>query len=91
MCDSKQRPPRVEIGNERGFTLIEVLISIAITLVVMASVFALLTRGQRAFQREPEIATAAKRPQRARFGVSGILQAGAGLPPSSRLLPGRRR
>ena len=38
MCDSKQRPPRVEIGNERGFTLIEVLISIAITLVVMASV-----------------------------------------------------
>ena len=54
MCVSKQQPKFDE--SERGFTLIEVLISIVITLIVMSSVFAMLTQGQRAFQREPEIA-----------------------------------
>ena len=91
MCDSKQRPPRVEIGNERGFTLIEVLISIAITLVVMASVFALLTRGQRSFEREPQIADLQQNARNVLDMVSrDILQTGApACRPSSRLLPGK--
>ncbi len=42
--------------RERGFTLIEVLIAVAITMIVMASVFTLLHRGQRTFTREPEVA-----------------------------------
>ena len=41
--------------RDTGFTLIEVLIAMAITLIVMASVFALMERGQRSFRREPEV------------------------------------
>ena len=82
MCNLQQRPPCVEIENERGFTLIEVLISIFITMIVMASVFALLTRGQRSFQREPEIADLQQNARNVLDMVSrDILQAGAGLPP----------
>ena len=40
---------------ERGFSLIEVMIAVAITLAVMASVFLLLQRGQSSFRREPEV------------------------------------
>ena len=42
--------------RETGFTLIEVLIAMMITMIVMASVFALMERGQRSFRREPEVA-----------------------------------
>ena len=79
MCVSKQQPKFDE--SERGFTLIEVLISILITLIVMASVFALLTQGQRAFQREPEIADLQQSARTVLDMVSrDILQAGSGLP-----------
>jgi type II secretory pathway pseudopilin PulG len=43
------RPP------ERGFSLIEVLIALLITMMVMGSVFLLLQRGQGSFRREPEV------------------------------------
>jgi len=77
---SKQRPKFDE--SKRGFTLIEVLISIVITMIVMASVFALLTQGQRAFQREPEIADLQQSARTVLDLVSrDVLQAGAGLPP----------
>ena len=80
MCVSKQQPKFDE--SERGFTLIEVLISILITLIVMGSVFALLTQGQRAFQREPEIADLQQSARTVLEMVSrDILQAGSGLPP----------
>ena len=42
--------------SNQGFTLIEMLIALGITVVVMASVFQLLHRGQKSFQREPEVA-----------------------------------
>lgn len=42
--------------NEKGFTLVEVMISMFITLIVMAAVFGLLQRGQSTFNREPEVA-----------------------------------
>ena len=42
--------------SNQGFTLIEVLVALGITLVVMASVFELLKRGQDSFAREPEVA-----------------------------------
>jgi prepilin-type N-terminal cleavage/methylation domain-containing protein len=67
---------------ERGFTLIEVLISMAITVIVMGAVFGLLTRGQRSFQREPEVADLQQSARTALDMVTKvILQAGAGLPP----------
>ncbi|GMR21832.1 MAG: hypothetical protein BMS9Abin37_0149 [Acidobacteriota bacterium] len=80
MCVSKQQPKFDE--PERGFTLIEVLISIVITMIVMASVFALLTQGQRAFQREPEIADLQQSARTVLDMVArDVLQAGSGLPP----------
>ena len=39
-----------------GFTLIEMMIAVAITTAVMASVYLLLQKGQTSFQREPEVA-----------------------------------
>jgi prepilin-type N-terminal cleavage/methylation domain-containing protein len=40
---------------ERGFSLIELLIAIVITLIVTGSIYGLLAQGQNAFRREPEI------------------------------------
>jgi len=80
MCLSNQQPK--SDASERGFTLIEVLISIVITLIVMSSVFALLTQGQRAFEREPEIADLQQSARSVLDMVSrDVLQAGSGLPP----------
>lgn len=80
MSDARQEPIIVE--SERGFSLIEVLISMAITLIVMGAVFGLLTRGQRSFQREPEVADLQQSARAALDLVTrDILQAGAGLPP----------
>lgn len=64
-----------------GFTLVEVLISMMITLIVMSAVFALLSRGQATFEREPEIADMQQTARSALDMVSrDALQAGAGLP-----------
>ena len=68
--------------DSRGFTLIEVLISMVITIVVMGAVFGLLTRGQQSFQREPQVADLQQSARTALDMVSkDALQAGAGLPP----------
>ncbi len=40
----------------RGFSVVEILVALLITMVVMASVFMLLKKGQDSFQREPEVA-----------------------------------
>ncbi len=54
---------------ECGFTLVEVMISLMLTLTVMASVFGLLQRGSESFRREPEISDLN---QNARSGVDMI-------------------
>jgi len=65
-----------------GFTLVEVLISMLVTLIVMSAVFGLLSRGQSTFQREPEIADMQQTARAALDMVTrDALQAGAGLPP----------
>jgi prepilin-type N-terminal cleavage/methylation domain-containing protein len=80
MCDARKE--RIIVESERGFSLIEVLISMVVTLIVMAAVFGLLTRGQRSFQREPEVADLQQSARTALDLVTkDILQAGAGLPP----------
>jgi prepilin-type N-terminal cleavage/methylation domain-containing protein len=80
MCDARQK--RITADFERGFSLIEVLISIALTLIVMGAVFTLLTRGQRSFEREPEVADLQQSARTALDMVTkDILQAGSGLPP----------
>ncbi|HSF17254.1 MAG TPA: prepilin-type N-terminal cleavage/methylation domain-containing protein [Vicinamibacteria bacterium] len=46
---------RLRTHDHDGFSLIEVLVAMFVTLIVMASVFALLQKGQRSFRREPEV------------------------------------
>ncbi|MGH9321299.1 MAG: PilW family protein, partial [Vicinamibacteria bacterium] len=76
------RQERIIVAPERGFSLIEVMISMLVTMIVMAAVFGLLTRGQRSFQREPEIADLQQSARTVLDMVSkDILQTGAGLPP----------
>ncbi|HXV65130.1 MAG TPA: prepilin-type N-terminal cleavage/methylation domain-containing protein [Vicinamibacteria bacterium] len=78
---------RVQTSDERGFTLIEVLVALAVTLIVMASVMLLLQKGQRSFRREPQVTdmTAA-----ARTGVDRISQdltiAGYETPPNTAIM-----
>ncbi|MGH9463171.1 MAG: PilW family protein [Vicinamibacteria bacterium] len=68
-------------SSSAGFSLVEVLISMLITLIVMSAVFGLLSRGQATFQREPEIADMQQTARSALDMVSrDALQAGAGLP-----------
>jgi type II secretory pathway pseudopilin PulG len=43
-------------GTNRGFSVVEILIALAISMLVMASVFLLLQQGQESFRREPEVA-----------------------------------
>lgn len=80
--NSKQGLALGGASTERGFTLVEVLISMMITLIVMSAVFGLLSRGQATFQREPEIADMQQTARAALDMVTrDALQAGAGLPP----------
>ena len=58
-------------GDDRGFSLLEVLIALTITMIVMASVFMLLQKGQDSFRREPEVADMTAN---ARAGMSRISQ-----------------
>lgn len=57
--------------SPRGFSLIEVMIALLITMIVMASVFMLLDKGQDSFRREPEVTDMTAN---ARAGMSRISQ-----------------
>jgi len=79
------RPPAFNL--EHGFSLIEVLLAIMLTVIVMASVFAVLHRGQRSFEREPEVADMQ---QNARSGLARVsadlVMAGYKTPPAMAVL-----
>lgn len=64
---------------QRGFTLIEMMVSMAIMLIVLAGVFTVFNPAQGAFQSQPE---AADMQQRLRIGVTemsqNLMMAGAG-------------
>lgn len=78
-----RRTARCSKTSAHGFSLIEVLVALTITLIVMSSVFSLLTKGQRSFEREPEIA---ELQQNARAGLDAIAKdlavAGYRTPPN---------
>jgi hypothetical protein len=70
-----------------GFTLVEVMIALLLTLTVMASVFGLLHRGSESFRREPEISDLN---QNTRYGVDtmsrDLIMAGYKTPAHSAVL-----
>ncbi|MGH9459762.1 MAG: prepilin-type N-terminal cleavage/methylation domain-containing protein [Vicinamibacteria bacterium] len=58
-------------GAQKGFSLVEMMVAMLITMIVMASVFTLLQKGQTSFQREPEVA---EMNQNARYGLDLIVR-----------------
>jgi prepilin-type N-terminal cleavage/methylation domain-containing protein len=68
--------------HERGFSLIELMVAMTITLIVSGAIFGLLTAGNNAFRREPELTD---RQQNIRVAMDliarDVFNAGAGLPP----------
>ena len=69
-------------GRESGFSLIELMIAMVVTLIVTGAIFGLLSGGNSAFRREPQLAD---RQQNTRVAMSmietDIGNAGTGLPP----------
>jgi type IV pilus assembly protein PilW len=60
-----------ESRAQNGFSLVEMMVAMLITMIVMASVFTLLQKGQTSFQREPEVA---EMNQNARYGLDMIMR-----------------
>ena len=78
---------RCSAARRAGFTLIELLVAMAITIIVMASVFTLLGVGQKSFQRENEVT---EMQMSTRSGVErmslDLTMAGYRTPPMSAIL-----
>jgi prepilin-type N-terminal cleavage/methylation domain-containing protein len=68
--------------NEAGFSLIELMIAMTVTLIVCGAIYGLISGAKNAFRREPELSD---RQQNTRIAMSLIEQdvqaAGIGLPP----------
>jgi prepilin-type N-terminal cleavage/methylation domain-containing protein len=47
---------RMRATRQGGFSLIELMVAMTVTLIVSGAIFGLLTAGQNAFRREPELA-----------------------------------
>ncbi len=72
---------RRQAGPQSGFSLIELMVAITVTLVVSGAIYGLLSGGQSAFRREPELTD---RQQNARVALNLIMRdianAGSGMP-----------
>jgi len=76
------RTPQCHVGSEAGFSLVEMLVAMTITLIISGAIYGLLSTGQSAFRREPELTD---RQQNARIAMNLIMRdianAGGGMPP----------
>ncbi len=72
--------------RQHGFSLVELMMAMTITLVVSAAIYGLLTSGSNAFRREPELT---ERQQNIRVAMDlvarDVFNAGAGLPTYSQV------
>jgi prepilin-type N-terminal cleavage/methylation domain-containing protein len=67
--------------KERGFSLVELMVAMTVTLIVSSAIYGLLTSGSNAFRREPEIADRQQNIRAAMDIISrDVFAAGAGLP-----------
>jgi prepilin-type N-terminal cleavage/methylation domain-containing protein len=73
--------PRGFESRQRGFSMIELMVAMVVTLVISGAIFGLLSAGGNAFRREPEVAD---RQQNIRIAMDGIARdiedAGSGMP-----------
>jgi prepilin-type N-terminal cleavage/methylation domain-containing protein len=67
--------------GERGFSLVELMVAMTVTLIITGAVFQLVSAGQSSFRREPALAD---RQQNIRMGIDlitrDLYRAGFGLP-----------
>jgi len=72
--------------KERGFSMVELMVAITVTLIVSGAIYGLLTSGSTAFRREPELAD---RQQNIRVAMDlisrDVYNAGASLPTFSQV------
>lgn len=72
--------------SDQGFSMVELMVALVVTLMVTGAVFQLMSAGSTAFRREPEIAD---RQQSIRVAMDRIwtdtLQAGTGMPAFSQV------
>jgi prepilin-type N-terminal cleavage/methylation domain-containing protein len=67
--------------TERGFSLVELMVAMTVTLIVSGAIYGLLTSGSNAFRREPEVADRQQNIRAALDLVSrDVFGAGAALP-----------
>jgi prepilin-type N-terminal cleavage/methylation domain-containing protein len=67
--------------QERGFSLVELMVAMTVTLIVSGAIYGLLTSGSNAFRREPELADRQQNIRAAMDLVSrDVFNAGAALP-----------
>ena len=67
--------------HERGFSLVELMVAMTVTLIVSGAIYGLLTSGGNAFRREPELADRQQNIRTAMDLVSrDVFNAGAALP-----------
>ena len=75
------QPRRASNKGELGFSMVELMVAMVVTLVVSGAIFGLLTVGGNAFRREPEVAD---RQQNIRIAMDAIFRdiqnAGSGMP-----------
>jgi prepilin-type N-terminal cleavage/methylation domain-containing protein len=69
-------------ADPRGFSLVELMVAMAVTLVITGAIYGLMTGGQNAFRREPAMAD---RQQNIRLAMDVVMRdiasAGANMPP----------
>ncbi len=67
--------------RQSGFSLVELMVAMTVTLIVSGAIYGLLTSGSNAFRREPEVADRQQNIRLAMDLVSrDVFAAGAGLP-----------
>ena len=70
------------MNNQRGFSLVELIVAMTVTLIVSSAIYGLLTTGGNAFRREPEVADRQQNIRAAMdFVTRDVFAAGAALPP----------
>jgi prepilin-type N-terminal cleavage/methylation domain-containing protein len=68
-------------GREKGFSLIELVVAMTVTLIITGAVFQLVTAGKSAFRREPELSDRQQNIRSAMDIISqDVYRAGYGVP-----------